>query len=546
MAEINKVDNVAKASIAEINGVPVANIEAVNNTPWTALPQPLVMEIDSALLTANAMTLSLPSTGSYDFDVDWGDGTAIKTVTAYNDANASHTYATAQKYTISLQPNTPTGITEYRWSLNTVIRLAYTQIISFGSVYVDIAELFYSCRNINWNTATAGIPNFLSTDDCIRAFRDCDSLTADLSSWGTFSGNVSQIFFLAKAGSSPNLNFTYDSNGAGAPNLSLAFASSDYNSPLSNWDVSNVQNLGDAFSNAQLFNQDLGMWDVSSSTTAQNMFSGARAFNQNLPNWNTALMTRTDAMFRDCVAFNGTLTNWTLPNVTTMQAMFQGCTVFNQPVNQFGITATTTNLVFTFYNARAFDQNVNLWDVSGVTTFYRTFRGATAFRGGQISGWNVSNGTVFRGMFRSCLNFNENVSSWNVSSGTNFSYMFYDCPLVNTDLRLWDVRNGLTFDRMFMNSPNMIFDLSGWQLYSATNLDYFANNNASGGGGGFTDQQCEDAFVAWSNDIATATNVSALFVWGSRTYPIGGAMQTATNKLTSATYSWTITGLTFV
>lgn len=77
MAEINKVDNVAKASVAEINGVPVANIEAVNNTPWTAVPQPLVMEIDSALLTANAMTLSLPSTGSYDFDVDWGDGTAI-------------------------------------------------------------------------------------------------------------------------------------------------------------------------------------------------------------------------------------------------------------------------------------------------------------------------------------------------------------------------------------------------------------------------------------------------------------------------------------
>ena len=542
MAEINKVDNVAKASIAEINGVPVANIEAVNNTPWTAVPQPLVMEIDSALLTANAMTLSLPSTGSYDFDVDWGDGTAIKTVTAYNDANASHTYATAQKYTITLQPNTPTGITKYLWSLNTVIRLAYTQIISFGSVYVEMRDLFDTCQNINWNTATAGIPNFLQTDDCFRAFKNCDSLTADLSSWGPFSGNTSQIFFLSNGGTSPNLNFPYDSNGAGSPTLSLAFASSNYNSPLSNWDVSNISIMQDCFSNAQLFNQDLGMWDVSSCTNAQNMFSGCVDFNQNLPNWNTANMTRTDGMFRNCLDFNGTLTNWTLPNVTTMQAMFQGCTVFNQPVNQFGITTTTTNLAFTFYNARAFDQNVNLWDVSGVTTFYRTFRGATAFRGGQISGWNVSNGTVFRGMFRSNTNFNENVSSWNVSLGTNFSYMFYDCPLANTDLRLWDVRNGLTFNNMFMNSPNMSFDISLWQLYSATNLNSFANN----GSGSFTDQQCEDAFVTWSNDVATATNVSATLIWGNRTYPIGGAMQTATNKLTSATYSWTITGLTFV
>jgi hypothetical protein len=118
--------------------------------------------------------------------------------------------------------------------------------------------------------------------------------------------------------------------------------------------------------------------------------------------------------------------------------------------------------------------------------------------------------------------------------------MFYDNPLLNTDLRLWDVRNGTTLNRMLMNSPNMSFDLSGWQLYSATNLDNFADNS------GFTDQQCEDAFVTWSNDVATATNVSAIAIWGNRTYPIGGAMQTATNKLTSATYSWTVTGLTFV
>lgn len=546
---IVSVNSKLSADVKGVDGVPNTAIKSINAAIFPTPILPLVMEIDSSLLSPSlTMTLGLYSGGSYDFDVDWGDGSAVQTITAYNDPNITHTFSASQKYTVTLQPNTPTGLYGYDWRNPSGTRPAYTSIISFGDVYIDLGkQLWYQCQNINWNTATAGVPNFISKQATNRLFRDADSFTGDLSSWGTVSspivGTMAELFRLARPGTSPNFNWVFDSTGAGTASVALAFENSNYNAPLDNWDVSAVTAMNECFSNTPQFNQDIGMWNVSSCTNFQNMFSGAVVFNQNLANWNTSSATQTDGMFRNALQFNGTLTNWTLPNVTNVQSMFQSCNNFNQPVDQLGITSACTNMQFMFYVAGVFNQSMPSWDVSGVTSFYRCFRNCSQFRGGGLSNWVPSSATSFREMFRFCSNFNEDLSSWDVSSGTNFSYMFQSCLQLNTDLRLWDVRNGTTFQDMFSSCANLAFDLSGWQIYSATNMLYFVGGNFTNN---FTDQQCEDAFVAWSNDPLTATNVNATFIWGNRTYPIGGAMQTATNKLTGATYSWTVTGLTFV
>ncbi|NDC25650.1 MAG: BspA family leucine-rich repeat surface protein, partial [Proteobacteria bacterium] len=47
---------------------------------------------------SNQITLPLESTGTYNFTVDWGDGTQ-NTITSGTDANRTHTYATAGTYT---------------------------------------------------------------------------------------------------------------------------------------------------------------------------------------------------------------------------------------------------------------------------------------------------------------------------------------------------------------------------------------------------------------------------------------------------------------
>ncbi|HCE2333166.1 TPA: BspA family leucine-rich repeat surface protein, partial [Vibrio parahaemolyticus] len=38
----------------------------------------------------------------------------------------------------------------------------------------------------------------------------------------------------------------------------------------------------------------------------------------------------------------------------------------------------------------------------------------------DISGWNVSNGTYFSGMFAETSTFNQDISGWNVTAATNW------------------------------------------------------------------------------------------------------------------------------
>jgi hypothetical protein len=44
--------------------------------------------------------------------------------------------------------------------------------------------------------------------------------------------------------------------------------------------------------------------------------------------------------------------------------------------------------------------------------------------------------------------FNGDISKWNVSNGTQFSWMFVD-SVFNNDISTWNVRNGKHFQRMF-------------------------------------------------------------------------------------------------
>ena len=84
-----------------------ANIDNVSgNTTFITMPDADVT-IDAtyaqdtafifkATMPATAVTLPLPSgVYTYNFTVDWGDGSALGTVTSYNDVDAIHTYATS-------------------------------------------------------------------------------------------------------------------------------------------------------------------------------------------------------------------------------------------------------------------------------------------------------------------------------------------------------------------------------------------------------------------------------------------------------------------
>ena len=127
-----------------------------------------------------------------------------------------------------------------------------------------------------------------------------------------------------------------------------------YHGDLSEWDVSNVTDMGSLFERAHTFNGDLSRWNVSNVTNMEGMFTGAFQFNGDLSKWDVSNVTNMDRMFWGAKNFNGDLSEWDVSNVTSMESMFESASKFNQDLSR--------------------------WDVSNVTNMEDMFRHANSYR----------------------------------------------------------------------------------------------------------------------------------------------------------------------
>ena len=77
----------------------------------------------------NTVTLPLRSGYTYDFTVDWGDGSVVQTVTAFDDADIDHTYGTPGDYAITIS-----GKVEAWYFNNSGDKNKLISVINLGSV----------------------------------------------------------------------------------------------------------------------------------------------------------------------------------------------------------------------------------------------------------------------------------------------------------------------------------------------------------------------------------------------------------------------------
>ena len=76
-------------------------------------------------------------------------------------------------------------------------------------------------------------------------------------------------------------------------------------------------------------------------------------------------------------SFNQPLNNWNVSNVTTMGLRFQDATSFNQPLNNWNVS-NVTDMMLMFTRARSFNRPLNNWNVSKVETMFAMFDDATS------------------------------------------------------------------------------------------------------------------------------------------------------------------------
>jgi surface protein len=440
----------------------------------TSISKKLAKAFISTWNTANTSTgsssnvrvkLPLVSIGTYNFNVNWGDGSS-NTITAWNQAEVTHTYSVAGTYTITI-----TGFIK-GWDFSNYAgavggdRLKITSITQWGCLrLVDnnaalIAGAFYGCENLDLSGVT-DIFNFKGATNSTGMLRQCrlNSTIPNLDKWDvskikvfrsmlrelpTFDQNVGNW----NVSSGEDFLGLFNGHTTIAPYGSFTNGGSD---SIKNWNVSNATNLSQVFFVQPKFNQPIGSWDTSKTTSMSFMFASTLTqgnltyqsiFNQPLGNWDTSKVTAMNNMFTLQNLFNQDIGSWDVSNVTIMNNMFQ--------TYAHGGQDPTTPANAGYFNNGGSD---------------------------SIKNWNVSNVTNMRAMFSGQIAFNQPIGSWNTGKVTDMAYML-QARNFNQPLNNWDVSKVTTMSRMLQGGTiiggvNFNQPLNNWKIPLVTDMINF-------------------------------------------------------------------------
>lgn len=401
--------------------------------------------------------LPLKSSGTYSFDVNWGDGSS-NTITSWNQSEVIHNYSSEGNYTIIIN-GTING-----WCFNdTGDCCKIINITQWGSLQLgNSGGYFAGCENLQ-NITTNDILNLAGTTNLTKMFHDCYVLNEvkNMNEWDVSKiTDMSSMFYECEA-------FNQSIGDWDVSNVQdmnyMFYDCMVFNQSIGNWDVSNVQDMSHLFDEANNFNQPIGNWDVSNVMDMNSMFNGAWFFNQSIGNWDVSNVNDMNSMFLDSENFNQSIENWNVSKVTDMNSMFGYAFDFNQYIGNWDVS-NVTDMSFMFSDATHFNRSIENWDVSKVQDMYRTFSGASLFNQ-NISSWDVSNVQDMGYMFDSAGIFNQNIGNWNVSKVTNMRYMFQYANNFDQDIGNWNVSSVTDMYNMFSGSlsvPNYNNLLIGW------------------------------------------------------------------------------------
>ena len=219
--------------------------------------------------TTSPQTFTIPchNYGTFNATVDYGDGTGSQTVTAYNDSNLTHSFATAGQHTITIDGTFP----NIRFVNDATSAALVDEVVDLGDVgWLMLYAGFEGCTNLtSFSTGTANTANngFLQL-----MFKGCASLTTlDLTNFNT--SNVTGFGNVFQGCSSLTTLDLSSFDTSSATNTVLMF----YHCPnlttldVSSFDTSSVTSMQLMFYGCtNLTDLDIKHFDVSSVTNASN------------------------------------------------------------------------------------------------------------------------------------------------------------------------------------------------------------------------------------------------------------------------------------
>lgn len=263
---------------------------------------------------SETITLPLISGNTYNFTVDWGDGSATNTYTSYT---ASHVYPVPGDYVITI-----TGLVE-AWQFNASgSALKILEVNDFGE--------------LGWKKLLYG-------------FKGCSNLTI------FNGGDVSLV---------QDFGYMFANATQVTPNIGT-------------WDTSSATNMTAMFSGATAANPDVSLWNVSNVIHMTQMFMNASAAQPNTTNWITTSLMSAGSMFEYAINANPITSGWNTSNVRYMYNMFKNATLANPDVSGWNVSSVE-QMDGMFQNAPNATPDVAAWDTMAVTTMSNMFNGATS------------------------------------------------------------------------------------------------------------------------------------------------------------------------
>ena len=389
----------------------------------------------------NQIILPLNNNGTYDFYVDWGDGTAEQHVTSYDSANGAHTYTTPGIYTITitgtligwgydiygspggqlrsdLNPNN-----NWQTSANMASRLTSIHDWEGLNFLPNSSKHFYS------NFSMTGVPrtvfNINANGIMDSAFRNLTGLSNALSSdnmvsgWDTSAATSMYAVFM-RVGNSRGQGVDFEVGTWDVSNVTSLSHMFAYNyewnnggsSSISGWDTSKVENFRNMFFFAEAFDQDVGYWDTSSATDMSYMFALADSFSNagssSITGWDTSKVTAMAGMFRG-TQFNQPIGNWDTSSLTDIQSMLAhdailGDMPFNHSLANWtvtGITNATNFIAYSNISTSNYDSTLIGWAPQNVQNGVNIHFGNSTYSAGSAAsaratlvskGWTITDG----------------------------------------------------------------------------------------------------------------------------------------------------------
>ena len=218
---------------------------------------------NSGVSDDNQIKISLEQAGSYNFSVDWGDGSS-NTITTWDQPELTHTYNQIGVYTITI-----TGQIDGFIANKGTDRFKLLEINQWGSVKLGESLIDTSDVTINATDAL----DLSTTASVAYLFAGAKLSGKDFSNWDLSSVDSIEGMFNYASASQLNIE-NWDVSSV--TNMAGVFRqANDFNSDISDWDVSSVINMEDLFYSATLFDQDISRWNVSNVTDMTRMLDNS-------------------------------------------------------------------------------------------------------------------------------------------------------------------------------------------------------------------------------------------------------------------------------